>query len=185
MTTMKYAAYIKGAAPLRFLRCLGMAMICVIMLAGCDGVHLPAGTPWVSPRDAKTHNNTAMPAAGEATGVPIYCTVGHGAARFEKGWVDFEDAHFTLRDGERVNITLKSKRGGHSAAFQGVFDKAGQKMLFCPVRRGAPNDRILCGSLYALEDDLQFGIKRTFDVPDGIMGATISCASDRKRLMPL
>lgn len=182
MTTMKYAAYIRGRKPLHFIRCLGAVVICMLLLTGCEGMQLPTTAPWNTQRTAQ---GAAATGTAEASGMPLYCIVGHGAAKFEKGWLDFEDTTFTLRDGDRVNVTLKSKRGSNSAAFQGVFDKQGQKMLFCPVRRGAPDDRILCGSLYALEDDLQFGIKRTFDVPDAITGATISCATDRKRLMPL
>lgn len=184
MTTMKSAAYIKALAPLRVLRRLWAPLVCVFLLSACADMHLPSN-PWS--RNDNTYNAAASVAATPAApGVPVYCMVGHGAAHFDaKGWHDFSDGSFTLRDGERVNVTLKSKRGGHSAAFQGIYDKTGQKMLFCPVRVGAPSERILCGSIYALEDDLQFGIKRTFDVPDAIMGATISCASERKRVMKL
>lgn len=185
MTTMKYAAYTKALAPLRRLRCLWAALACVFLLSACESVNMPS-VPWASHSD-NTYSAVASVAAVPAGTVstPVSCLVGHGAVHFSKGWYDFSDASFTLRDGERVNVTLKSKTGGQSAAFQGIYDKAGQKMLFCPVRTGAPGERILCGSIYALEDDLQFGIKRTFDVPDAVMGATISCASDRRRLMKL
>jgi len=185
MTTMKYAAYIRALAPLHFVRCSWAALACVFFLSACETIALPQN-PWAS-RGDNTYNAassvSATPADAEAA--PVSCMVGHGAAHFANGWQDFSDAGFTLRDGQRVSLTLRAKRGGQSAPFQGIYDKAGQKLLFCPVRSGAPDERILCGSIYALEDDLQFGIKRTFDVPDAIMGATISCASDRKRLMKL
>ncbi len=187
MTTMKYAASIQALAPPRVLRRLWAPLACMLFLSACEAMHLPANL-WATQGADHTYNagTTAAPAPAATTGAPVSCLAGHGAAHFDSnGWHDFSDASFTLRDGERVNVILRSKRGGHSAAFQGLYDRAGQKMLFCPVRTGAPDERILCGSLYALEDDLQFGIKRTFDVPDAIMGATISCASDRKRLMKL
>jgi len=126
----------------------------------------------------------AVPAAQPGSGA-VNCVIGHGAARFARGWYDFEETRFTLRDTQRVNVTLRRSRSGDSMAFQGVFDSAGQKMLFCPVRSGPPDQRIICASLYMLDDDLQAGIKRTFDIPDAVRGGTISCAYDRARVLKL
>lgn len=125
----------------------------------------------------------AVPAA--QSGNVVNCVVGKGAARFARGWYDFGETRFTLRDGQRVNVALRRSRSGDNMVFQGTLDSAGQKMLFCPVRSGPPDQRIVCASLYMLEDDLQAGVKRTFDIPDAVRGGAISCAYDRARLLKL
>lgn len=162
---------------------MGLAvLLCgVLLLGGCSAAEMPAVFSGAFGQTAAG----ASAQAGQSDLPAVSCVAGKGAARFKNGWYDFDDAAFVLRDGERVNITLKSKRGGNVTAFQGVLDKAGQKMVFCPVRSGPPDQRILCGSLYALDDDLDAGIKRTFDIPDAVRGATISCATERSHLLKL
>ena len=49
----------------------------------------------------------------------------------------------------------------------------------------APSQRISCTSLYALEEDLQDGIKRTFDIPSVLRGGAITCAYSQEKLRPL
>ena len=68
---------------------------------------------------------------------------------------------------------------------QGIFDASGQKLIFCPVIDGPPDKKVTCASLYALEDDLNAGIKRSFDIPDAVRGADISCARNAKDLQKL
>ncbi|MBW7910797.1 MAG: hypothetical protein H3C49_05920 [Alphaproteobacteria bacterium] len=163
--------------------------VCMLLVAGCETVGLPMPS-WPSrTADYQVVDDPmaaqAVPAAQPGSGA-VNCTVGKGAARFNRGWYDFDEAKFTLRDSQRVNVTLR-RRGAQqdTMAFQGVFDTAGQKMLFCPIRSGPPDQRIVCGSLYMLEDDLQMGVKRTFDIPDAIRGGTISCAFDRAKMPKL
>jgi hypothetical protein len=159
------------------------------MLAGC-GASLPQ---WGGGNAAHSYEQAGMqpqtrPAGQAGSGsssAPVHCMVGQGAARFARGWYPYEDTRFTLRDDQRVNVSLRQRKGSGNMVFQSVFDVGGQKILFCPVRSGPPGQRIVCASLYMLEDDLKSGIKRTFVIPDGVQGATISCAYDRSRMLPL
>jgi len=160
-----------------------------MLLSGCETLGLPTPS-WPSSgggeyaRIEDPMAAQAVPAAQPGSGA-VNCVVGKGAARFTRGWYDFEETHFTLRDGLRVNVGLRRSKSGDSMVFQGTLDSAGQKMLFCPVRSGPPDQRIICASLYMLEDDLQAGVKRTFDIPDAVRGGTISCAYDRARLLKI
>lgn len=174
-------------SPLRGLP-LFLAAFMALFLGGCETVGLPAPS-WISGGESFSSVDDptaaqAVPAAQPGSGA-VNCVVGKGAARFARGWYDFEETRFTLRDAQRVNVTLRRSRSGDSMAFQGMFDSAGQKMLFCPVRSGPPDQRIPCASLYMLEDDLEAGVKRTFDIPDAVRGGGISCAYDRARLPKL
>lgn len=174
-------------APLR--RMILPVLLCFLLTA-CETLGLPAPA-WPSGSDGGGYDRIddvtaaqAVPAARPGSGA-VNCVVGKGAARFARGWYDFEETRFTLRDDQRVNVALRRSKSGDSMVFQGVLDNGGQKMLFCPVRTGPPGQRIICASLYMLEDDLQSGVKRTFDIPDAVRGGTISCAYDRARLLKL
>ncbi|MDP2205080.1 MAG: hypothetical protein Q8K65_02115 [Alphaproteobacteria bacterium] len=166
-----------------------LPVLLCFFLTSCETLGLPAPS-WPSSsgggfaRVDDPMAAQAVPAAQPGSGA-VNCVVGHGAARFTRGWYDFEETRFTLRDEQRVNVALRRSRSGDSMMFQGVLDNAGQKILFCPVRSGPPDQRIICASLYMLEDDLQAGVKRTFDIPDAVRGGTISCAYDRARLLKL
>lgn len=172
----------------RFCQLVLPVLFC-LFLAACETLGLPTPS-WPLQSDggfARVDDPMAaqaVPAAQPGSGA-VNCVLGHGAARFARGWYDFEETRFTLRDDQRVNVVLRRSRSGDSMAFQGVLDSAGQKMLFCPVCSGPPGQRIVCASLYMLEDDLQAGVKRTFDIPDAVRGGTISCAYDRARLLKL
>jgi hypothetical protein len=169
--------------------CRALALALCLVLPACETLGLPAPA-WPSAGDggyARLDDPVAaqaVPAARPGSGA-VNCVVGKGAARFARGWYDFDETRFTLRDDLRVNVALRRSKGGESMVFQGMLDSTGQKMLFCPVRTGPPDQRIICASLYMLEDDLQAGVKRTFDIPDAVRGGTISCAYDRARLLKL
>jgi hypothetical protein len=98
--------------------------------------------------------------------------------------VDFRTVDFVLEPGGRTPVRLRTK-SGDALMLQGRFDAEGQKLVFCPVIDAPPGERIACSSIYALEDDLQMGIKRTFDVPDAVRGAAITCAYDSAKLKDL
>ena len=75
---------------------------------------------------------------------------------------------------------------------QALFDGSGQKVIFCPflIKSGPntpppPDQRISCSSLYALDDDLHDGIKRTFDIPAAVRGGAITCAYEEEHLRSL
>jgi len=157
-----------------------------LLLGGCETLGLST-LKWPGEGYGRLDSGVAavaVPAMPVST-ARVHCMVGTGAARFAAGWYEFEDARFVLTDYERVNIMLKRKKGKDTMSFQGVLDSAGQKMVFCPVRDGPPDARITCASLYVLEDDLDLGIRRTFDIPDAARGSHISCAYDPKNLKKL
>ncbi|MFH1158217.1 MAG: hypothetical protein V1721_04960 [Pseudomonadota bacterium] len=106
----------------------------------------------------------------------LYCRVGRGSALFGQDWYAFKDALFSLRQGDRTSIQITSTRNKEEMVIQVFFDGGGQKLLFCPVTDVAPGQLIPCASLYALKEDLQQGIKRTFDIPAAVQDGTITCS---------
>lgn len=116
----------------------------------------------------------------------LYCTIGRGTAKFGAVWAPFADAGFSLHQGEHMPVTVTRLSPPQSARLQVFFDGDGQKMIFCPVLTNAPPEqKVACSSIYTLEDDLQMGIKRTFDVPDFIRGGEITCAYDSAKQPPI
>ncbi|MBI1214776.1 MAG: hypothetical protein GC185_03030 [Alphaproteobacteria bacterium] len=173
---------------MKFLKTLATALICplfaCLLVAGCS--HMPS-FGFMGPKYQPLDSDVAAMAAPAAPGGTrkLYCKVGNGSAHFGKKWRDYDSDDFLLAQGRRVNVTLTEKKGGETMAFQGYFDDAGQKMIFCPVVSGPPDKRIPCASLYALDDDLSLGIKRTFDIPGAVRGANITCAFRREKLRKL
>lgn len=115
----------------------------------------------------------------------LSCAVANGSARVGKKWHEFNRTDFTLSRDMAVNVTLYPRKGGEGLTFQGAFEPDEQKMIFCPVVNAAPGTRIACFSLYALDEDLQAGIKRTFDIPNAVQGSYITCAYDKSALKKL
>jgi hypothetical protein len=123
--------------------------------------------------------------AATAPRLLLYCRIGTGAARFGDVWQDIRETDFTLQAGGiRSDVRLGSDKGS-GMSLQGLFDHDGQKVVFCPVVEGSPDEVVTCTSLYALDDDLDTGIRRTFDVPDAVRGSAISCAFDGSKLQKL
>ena len=119
-------------------------------------------------------------------GSDVYCVVAQGTALIDRQWRAYAQTGFILPgNGMMSSVRLQSTRGGGSAAMRAYYDEPGQKMIFCPVLSAAPGGVIDCASLYAMNQDIADGIKRTFDVPDAIQNAHISCAFDQTRLLPL
>jgi hypothetical protein len=151
---------------------------CFILVACHLGYNQPAATTEVKmPSMATTFSHL-----GE---VPVYCKAGRGSALFGHTWYDFQDTSFRLFRGERVDIQIPRKNETEAMTIQGLFDENGQKMVFCPVLDVPAGHRIACTSIYMLEDDLQSGIKRTFDIPNAIRGAAITCAYMQENLKSL
>lgn len=147
--------------------------LAVFLLTGCETLSLSGRGEQFRPLE----NEVAIMAAPETPAVApaLSCRVRSGTAHFSKGWHEFTEAQFQLPPGGRVNVLLARSRGAEMVTIQGFFDVEGQKLIFCPVVDGPPDQRIACMSLYALDDDLKAGIKRSFDVPDAIRGAEIMC----------
>lgn len=163
-----------------------LALPLCFLLAGCEAMGM-SSIHWPGSGYGQLDSGVAAVAAPTlpVSDARVHCAVGTGSARFAKGWYEFDDSRFVLTDHTRVNIVLKRKKSKDTMSFQGVLDNAGQKMVFCPVRDGPPGKRITCASLYVLEDDLNLGIRRTFDIPDAARGSHISCAYDPKNLKKL
>ena len=129
----------------------------------------------------------------------LYCKIGRGSALFGRDWYDFSDALFVLHRGDPANVAITRVHSTEQMTIQVLYDGSGQKLIFCPFlnvgpgRNGpntnsgasAPDQRISCSSLYALEDDLNDGIKRTFDIPSAVRGGAITCAYIQEHLRPL
>ena len=154
------------------LACLG--------LAACA---LPGAQETYRPLDS--HVAAAAQPHYPASSRQIYCRTGRGTARFPEGWYAFSDADFILPDSDRVGVALQRKKAGSESSIMGYFDRRGQKILFCPVVEAPPGERIPCASLYALDDDLDMGIRRTLDIPNAMRGGVITCAYDPKALRKL
>lgn len=112
---------------------------------------------------------------------PLHCVIEKGSAQFGKKWRDFSPSNFDVRQGERITITLAGlKFSDESMTIQVRYDEGGQKMVFCPLKDNiSPNAKITCASIYALEDDLELGIKRTLDVPDAVRSGVLRCGFEK------
>jgi hypothetical protein len=184
---------------MKFFKIPSYALVCALVsclsLAGCGDMkmHMPTFNltgPKYKPLDSDVAAMAAPQSteddAGPNDGLRrLYCRVGNGSARFGTHWYDYDSDDFRLMQGARVNVTLTAKKNAETMSFLGFFDDAGQKMVFCPVVAGPPDKRIPCASLYALDDDLALGIKRTFDLPNAVRGANITCAFRRDKLRKL
>ena len=167
-----------------------LAFLLPLLLGGCD--QMPDLSKYFQPQ-AKPKFRTldsnvasmAAPATGEAASQSLDCRVGLGAAKFGKLWKDFDETEFRLAPQSRVNVPLSPKKGSEQMSFQAMFDLEGQKLMFCPLVNGDPGDEVACSSIYALDDDLAAGIKRTFDIPNALRGGSISCAYDENNIKKL
>jgi hypothetical protein len=115
----------------------------------------------------------------------LYCRAGRGAALFGREWQDFSDTSFELQRGYTTDIDIISARDGRQFKVRGYFDASGQKVIFCPFINAPAGQKVSCASLYALDEDLREGIKRTFDIPAVLRGGAITCAYDQKNLRML
>jgi hypothetical protein len=161
------------------------AVVFSMALAACDLIDPPP--PAIPPVNVA---DVVAPAPTPDT-PPLYCKIGHGTAQFGRDWYDFADAEFELYRGQPANISLTRLHGSQQMSIRVLFDGKGQKLIFCPYLVGPggdaldPDRRISCASLYALDDDLRDGIKRTFDIPAAVRGGAITCAYSQERLRSL
>ncbi len=149
------------------------AALTVVFLSGCvtDGTSLA----FFQAKPEASTGTAIKPVAGSRP--QIICKAAKGSAKFSSGWRDFAETQFELRDAERVRISVSARKSAETVAMIGFYDHDGQSILFCPVDAEAgPDGKIACSSLYALEEDLAMGIKRTFDVPKAVIGGSITCA---------
>lgn len=159
------------------------ALILVLVLGACS---LAPAKPVFQPLTLDLSGDIAPRDPALAAVPDVYCVAGHGTAMITSQWRAYKTTGFVLPGaGMMSSIKLEPARGAGDAVMRGYYDEAGQKMVFCPLQQGPPDQVIECQSLYALNEDLSVGIKRTFDVPDAIQGGHISCAYDQANIQPL
>ncbi|MBI3440821.1 MAG: hypothetical protein HY052_03290 [Proteobacteria bacterium] len=152
---------------------------CLLLIGGClPNLGVPRQTLAVElPPSSRS--------SGQHQGPPLFCKAGRGTALFGADWDDFSDVLFMLYSGERASVRVVRAHSSEGITIQAFFDHDGQKLMFCPVMDGAPDQRIACASLYVLDDDLNAGIKRTFDIPNALRGGAITCAYQQSHLRKL
>ncbi|MDE1151979.1 MAG: hypothetical protein PW788_05510 [Micavibrio sp.] len=166
-------------------RIIAVLALC-FLLQGCEQLSaLNPVKPQYKPLDSEIAALATPLPAGVQPAPPLYCRVGTGAALFGKYWYDVNTVDFQLQQKQRTTVSLSPKTGNGTAKFQGFFDEDGQKMVFCPITAGPPDKTIACTSVYALDDDLSVGIRRTFDIPDALRGSAITCGSKPDLLQKL
>ena len=149
-------------------------------LSACVGAEIRPLSEWsvfnrTSSAPAARQTGTSAGVKLRPYGPAVACTVFDGQAQFPSGWFPLQKAEFKIRRGEINNFTLRSKKN-ESRAIYVRFDPDGQKMVFCPeTEEAGRGTRIPCYSIYALEDDFDAGIKRTFDVPKAVRGSEMTC----------
>lgn len=165
--------------------------IILFLLPLCFGLSACVPTEMRSLSEWSVFNKKSSPPAGGQTasstalqsrphGPAVSCAVFDGQAQFPSGWFPLQKAEFKIRRGETDSFTLRSKKN-ESRAIYVRFDPDGQKMVFCPeTEEAGKGTRIPCYSIYALEDDFDAGIKRTFDVPKAVRGSEMTCKTAGK-----
>lgn len=165
-----------------------LSLAAALLLAGCGNTGF--FSRFQQPQQQQFHpldSEVAQMAApeGPAPAVQLYCRIGRGDAHFSSGWSAYTEAGFALTPGARTTVSIARKKGAGNLDIMGLFDTDGQKLIFCPMVEGPPDKRVACTSLYALDEDLKAGIKRTFDVPAAIRGAEITCALEENKLQKI
>jgi hypothetical protein len=157
-----------------------------LLLSGCDVMNglMDRVSPPIPPVNV---TDVTTPAATPDM-PPLYCNIGHGSALFGRDWYDFREVEFELTRGTPADVRLTRVHGDQQMTIQALFDGGGQKLIFCPFLNAgatAPDQRIACFSIYALEDDLHDGIRHTFDIPAAVRGGAITCAYTQEHLRSL
>jgi len=129
---------------------------------------------------ASPAQSAAEPAKSRPYGPVINCAIFEGQAQFPSGWFPLQNTDFKIRRGETNSFVLHSKKNETREIYVRL-DDTGQKMVFCPETGDAgKNGKVACYSIYALEDDFDAGIKRTFDVPKAVRGSEMTCKTAGK-----
>jgi len=182
---MKQKYFVNMRLKIQKLLIAALLASCPLPLAACLPDMSILYDDYKPPTVAVSSITTPSPPAPERAAPTLYCRVGHGEALFGINWRDFYDTTFALPEGDYINVKIPRVRSQEDMTIQALFDNSGQKVIFCPVIDAPPDRRISCFSIYAMEDDLQEGIKRTLDIPGAIRGGTITCAYQQANLKPL
>lgn len=116
----------------------------------------------------------------------VYCVVGDGTALIDRQWQAYEKTGFVLPGtGQMSSVRITARRGSGASSLRAYYDEPGQKMIFCPTVSVSPDGVIDCASIYVMDEDLRDGVKRTFELPNGVQSGHISCGYDQNSLRPL
>lgn len=106
----------------------------------------------------------------------LHCQIREGTANFSGEWYDFKNTAFGIRQQQHQKVTIHRKWGDETTPITTHFEDGGQKLVLCALKPVIDKaDKILCASLYALEDDFIHGVKRTLDIPEAVRGGVIDC----------
>lgn len=106
---------------------------------------------------------------------PVQCQIFEGSAHIKDDWYNYAPAAFVIRRNETTSASLMRKWGDGEVELQVRYDEDGQRLVFCPMHLFQLQDKIECASIFALQDDFKFGIRRTLDVADTLRGGMIEC----------
>lgn len=168
---------------MRSVSSLMSALAVLLLVSGCSVLDKKPGfqpltldlSGDIAPRDP------SMPPAGD-----VYCVIGDGMAMLDKQWRAYDSTGFVIPgNGMMSSVRLTAARGSASGTMRAYYDEPGQKMIFCPTTTTNPDGVIDCHSIYAMNEDLRDGIKRTFEVPHAVLSGHISCGYDQNNLRPL
>ncbi len=107
----------------------------------------------------------------------VYCSINGGQANFSNSWLPIKQSSFQIIEGSEQNIQIYAKnKASTNMSIHVRFGEGEQKMVFCPdITDKSNSQRILCYSMYALDDDYDLGVKRNFDIPKAVRGSSIKC----------
>lgn len=159
----------------------------IFLLQACDSMKIPSLSDMsnlTSPTQFfKRHSADAENKTDDQTSVQqdidlslpvLQCEMREGTANFADKWYDFKTVSFNIRQKQHQKVTIPRKWGKETTPISAHFEDGGQKLILCADHSGE-SDKILCASLYALEDDFIHGVKRTLDIPEAVRGGVIKC----------
>ena len=74
---------------------------------------------------------------------------------------------------------LNRKWGKDTAPLYIRYEQSGQKLVLCPIENVQDGQKILCTSIYAIEEDFDMGVKRTLDISKIVRGGNIECRTNK------
>lgn len=150
-----------------------IVILCLIgVLQACQVSHLPERIDTLTIRQDKSPPQVVRV---DRKKPPLTCTIHKGTANFRNKWYDFKPVAIDIRPNENLEIPLERKWGQGEMSIYMRFEKTAQKLVICPIVDALSREKVLCASIYALEEDFKQGIRRTLDVSKAIRGGQLEC----------
>ncbi len=157
--------------------------VVALILSGCSVV---PSKPSFQPLTLDLSGNMAPRDPAQAPSADVYCVIGHGTAMIDGQWRPYASTGFVMPgNGMMSSVRITASRGSASTSMRAYYDEPGQKMIFCPTVTKNRDGVIDCASHYAMNEDLRVGIKRTFEVPNGVQSGHIGCAYQQDNIPSL